>query len=152
MKEKGIDRVENINKLGPGIFSPYLVSVPRFPVSVWGRGRAGAWPISVGPTGLLAPGLLLRPTLAYFVPLRRTDCSLTRAGVRSTQVVVWSVSVSRKQSDTNEGINACTEEICASPAHKAAAELLTCLVCLSLSSVCGEDHHFPALLPDLPKS
>lgn len=62
-------------------------------VSMRGRRRAGAWPVPVGPAGLLAPGLLLRSTMASLIPLRRTDSTLTLAGVTST-LVVWSGSVS----------------------------------------------------------
>lgn len=63
-------------------------------VSVGGRRRAGARPVSVGPTGLLASGLLLRPSVASLVPLR-TDRTLTLAGVTST-LVVWSGPVSER--------------------------------------------------------
>lgn len=64
-----------------------LVPVPMLSVSVGGRRRAGARSVPVGPAGLLAPGLLLGPTLDALIPLRRTDCTLTLAGVTSTLVV-----------------------------------------------------------------
>lgn len=65
----------------------FLVSVPMLSVPVRGRRRAGAWPVPVGPAGLLAPGLLLRSSLASLIPLRGTDSTLTLAGVTSTLVV-----------------------------------------------------------------
>lgn len=101
-------------RLGPGfIFSPYLVPVPRLSVSVRGRRRARAWPVPVGPAGLLAPGLLLGPTLDSLIPLR-TGRTRTLAGVAAT-VVIWSVSVSEKQSDskisTDTGANLCLAHV-----------------------------------------
>lgn len=102
-------RLKLDDELGPGfVFSPYLIPFPTPSVSVRGRRRswAGAWPVPVGSTGLLAPGLLLRPTLDSFIPLRKTDCTVTLVGVSST-LVVWSVSVSKKQSNTNTGIDTC---------------------------------------------
>lgn len=69
-----------------------LVPVTMLSVSMWGRRRAGARPVSVGPAGLLASGLLLRPSLASLVPLR-ADRTLTLAGVTST-LVVWPGPVS----------------------------------------------------------
>lgn len=92
MKSNSEMRALNRNSL-----SPYLIPVPTPSVSVRGRGRsrAGAWPVPVGPTGLLAPGLLLRPTLDPFIPLRNTECTVTQVGVSST-MVVWSVSVSKE--------------------------------------------------------
>lgn len=88
-------------RVGSGyIFSPYLAPVTRLSVSVRGRRRRdGAWSVLVGPAGLLAPGLLLGPTLDSLVPLRRTVLMLTLAGVPSTLLEVWSGSVSGKQSD-----------------------------------------------------
>lgn len=59
----------------------------------WGRGT-GVRSIPVGPAGLLAPGLLLRPILTSLLPLRRAECTWTLAGVTSTCMVVWSGSVS----------------------------------------------------------
>lgn len=86
------------------------------------RWRARAWPVSVGPAGFLAPGLLLGPTLYTFIPLMRTDCVSTMVGVRST-VLVLSVSVPRKQTKTIMKIDqesnnslACVYKICAATA------------------------------------
>lgn len=79
-------------------YSPYLVPVARFSVSVrWrGRGRPRARSVSVGPARFLAPGLLLGPALDSIISLRRVDCALTLAGVTCT-LVVWSGSISEMQ-------------------------------------------------------
>lgn len=66
----------------------YLVS--RFPVSVWGRGWARTWFVPVGPAGLLAPGLLLGPTL---------DTIVSMLGV--TLLVVWSEQISEDKQQCN---------------------------------------------------
>lgn len=64
-----------------------LVPVSRLSVSVR-RWWASARSIPVGPTGLLAPRLLLGPTLDSLVSLSRTDCTLTMVVVNSTLVVL----------------------------------------------------------------
>lgn len=66
----------------------HLVPVSRLSVPVRRRRRAGAWSVPVGPAGLLAPGLLLGPTLDSLIPLRRAKRTLTLTGVTSTVVVV----------------------------------------------------------------
>lgn len=135
--------------LGP---SSYLVPVPRLSVSVRGRGRARAWSFPVSPAGLLAPGLLLGPTLASFLPLWRADCTLTLAGVTSN-LVVWSGSIPEKQCkhqtdncDTPTNFLLLTKSDCVITPPGVAVELLTCLVCLGARSVCGEDLRSPVLL------
>lgn len=94
-------RMERKDELGPRHISPYLVSVPGLSVSMRWRWRARAWPVSVGPAGFLAAGLLLGPTLHTLIPLMRTDCMSTMVGVRST-VLVLSVSVPMRETKTNK--------------------------------------------------
>lgn len=108
-------------------------------VSMGRRRRAGARPVSVGPAGLLASGLLLRPSLASLVPLR-ADRTLTLAGVTST-LVVWPGPVSEMERDAN--ISRDANKICAIILPGAAVSILTGL---NASSVCGEDLRSPALL------
>lgn len=56
-------------------------------VSVGGRRGSGPRSVPVGPAGLLAPGLLLGPTLHPVVPVRRTGPVLTLARFTSALVV-----------------------------------------------------------------
>lgn len=70
----------------------HLLMVPWLSVSVGGRWRARAWSVPVELARFLATGLLLGPTLDSLIPLRRTGCTLTLAGVTSA-LVFWSRSV-----------------------------------------------------------
>lgn len=86
------------------MFFAYLVPVSMFSVSVRrGRRRTRPQSVPVDPAGLLAPGLLLRPSLNSV--MRGTDCVLTLAQVTCT-LVVWSNSVS------DNGELKMSEELC----------------------------------------
>lgn len=69
-----------MNSINRFIVCAYLTPLPVLSVSMgWWRSRAGAGPAPVGPAGLLAPGLLLGPTLHRLIPLR----------VRCTRTLAW---------------------------------------------------------------